>query len=145
MSLLSFMSGGAKSIEAIASEWIQTDLEQAQAGAVGTHAKTALLTAIDPNGRMRRDLTRFTCRAFGGYLIVMSILAIMAAFNVSGFVTPVTNVAHAPAKDAMVIMSGLFLPITGAFTAILTASFGVNANNVSKAAKVEAAKAGEKT
>ena len=44
-----FSGGGLKSIENIASEWIQTDMEKAE-------AKTLMLKTLDPNGMMRSCL-----------------------------------------------------------------------------------------
>lgn len=100
-----------KSIENIASEWIETDLESAE-------AKVLKIKALDPNGKMRRDLSRFACVAYGFYLFNMVVLGYLAAFG-----------GNTEANDAMVTLSGLFLPITGAWTTIVGASFGVNYQN----------------
>ena len=101
-----------KSTENIATEWIETDLESAE-------ATVLKLKTLDPNGRMRRDLSRFACIAYGFYLFNMVVLGYLSAFTDS-----------AGATEAMTVLSGLFLPITGAWTTIVGASFGVNYQNV---------------
>lgn len=110
-----FGGGGAiKSIENIASEWIETDKETAE-------AKTIMIKALDPNGKMRRDLSKFASRAYAFYLAAMVIMGFMHVFSVGD--------AEA-AKEAMTLLTGLFLPITTSWGAIVTASFGVNYANV---------------
>lgn len=115
MGFLSSLLGGGiiKSLENVATEWIQTDMETAE-------AKAVMVKAIDPNGKMRRDLSRFACQAYAFYLIAMVILSFMVAFNVGDSGGAVT---------AAGMMQDLFLPITGAWTAIVSASFGVNGVN----------------
>ena len=110
----SMFSGGiVQSIENIAKEWITTDMESAE-------AKALMVKTIDPNGKMRRDLSRFACNAYGFYLLAMVALSFMVAFNVG-------NTEGAIIAAGM--MQDLFLPITGAWTAIVSASFGVNGIN----------------
>ena len=104
------------SIENIATEWIETDKESAE-------AKAIMVKAIDPNGKMRRDLSRFSCRAYGFYLIAMVGLSFMVAFGIGDI---------AGAEAAATMMSDLFLPITAAWGGIVTASFGVQVNNTNK-------------
>jgi hypothetical protein len=117
MSIMSFLTGGVVgSLERIASEFIETDMESAE-------AKALMIKTLDPNGKMRRDLSRFANRAYGFYLAVMTALAMAHAFDL-GVATQT--------KEAMESMSGLFLPITGGWTAIVSASFGVNYANVKK-------------
>jgi hypothetical protein len=112
--LSSMFSGGlVSSVEKIASEFIETDLESAE-------AKALMIKTLDPNGKMRRDLSRFACRAYGFYLVAMVGLSFMVAFG-WGDTTG--------AKEATEMMQDLFLPITGAWTGIVGASFGVNATN----------------
>ena len=108
-----FTGGLVKSIESVATEWIQTDLERAEAQAV-------MVKALDPNGRLRRVVTQFTCIGYGFYLVNMVILSYMVAFGI-GDVTG--------ADTAAGLMVDLFLPITTAFGTIVTASFGVNGVN----------------
>ena len=75
--LTSLFSGGlVGSIERVASEWIETDMESAQ-------AQTLMLKTLDPNGKMRRDLSRFACVAYGFYLLAMVSLSFMVAFRLS--------------------------------------------------------------
>ena len=108
-----FSGGLVGSIENIASEWIETDLESAQ-------AQTLMLKTLDPNGKMRRDLSRFACLAYGFYLLAMVILSFMVAFSVGDADGAVV---------AATMMQDLFLPITTAWSAIVAASFGVNGVN----------------
>ena len=102
-------------VERIATEFIQTDQEKAEARALW-------IKTLDPNGIMRRELSRFACFAYGYYLVVTSVLVLMAAFG-----SAEENNAAVAAK----MMTDLFLPITGAWTTIVGASFGVNAVNSS--------------
>ena len=108
-----FGSGIVGSIERIASEAIQTDTETAE-------AKALFIKTLDPNGAMRRDLSRFACTAYGFYLVVTSILVMTHAFGVGD---------GAQSKEAIEAMTALFVPITTAWGTIVTASFGVNATN----------------
>ncbi len=120
MSILgSLFSGGlVKSIENIASEWIETDMETAE-------AKALMIKTLDPNGKMRRDLSKFSCGAYGFYLVAMVLLSFMVAFGL-GDVTG--------AETAAGLMQDLFLPITTAWAGIVGASFGVNGVNSFKGA-----------
>lgn len=112
--ITSLFSGGlVTSVENVASEWIQTDLESAEAQAL-------MIKTLDPNGKMRRDLSIFACKAYGFYLIAMVILAFMMAFDLGDAVG---------AKAATDMMKELFFPITTAWGAIVGASFGVNGVN----------------
>ena len=111
MDIMSIFGGGiVKSVEAIASEWIETDLESAE-------AKTLMIKALDPNGLMRRDLSNRVTSLYTLYIVVTLILLICESF---GFGDP-GAIALATAKVAE-----LFVPITALFGTIVTASFGVN-------------------
>ncbi len=126
MSFMSFLTGGVvNSLEKVALEWIETPGEKAEAGAV-------MVKALDPNGKMRRDLSRFASRAYGFYLITTVMLIFMSVWgiggdicNTVGEITTCTSRADAAAGR----MTELFLPITGSWAAIVTASFGVNVTN----------------
>lgn len=109
-----FSSGVMGTVETIATEFIQTDMEKAE-------AQTLLIKTLDPNGIMRRELSRFASFAYGYYLLVTSVLVLITAFMDSGNAT-----------TAAKMMTDLFLPITGAWTTIVSASFGVNALNAHK-------------
>ena len=107
------LSGGAvKSIENIASEWIETDMESAE-------AKVLMVKTLDPNGLMRRDLSRRVTGLYTLYILVTLVLLICESFGVS----PV-SMAVATAK-----VTDLFVPITTLFGVIVSASFGVNYQN----------------
>lgn len=110
-----------KSIENIASEWIQTDTEKAE-------AKTVLIKALDPNGLMRRQLSRTVSRLYSIYICV-SLLLLFIEFNCAFFELQVDIEAVDAATTKLV---DLFVPITSLFGAIVTASFGVNAYNIRK-------------
>jgi len=115
MSIWNFLSGGVVgSIERIASEFIETDLESAE-------AKALMIKTLDPNGKMRRDLSRFACRAYGFYLVTTVILIFFHFFG--------SGESSENAKSAIEAMTELFMPITASWGAIVTASFGVNATN----------------
>ena len=111
--------GLGKIVGEVAKEWIDTPEEKAQ-------AFNLKLKTLDPNGIMRRELARFASIAYAYYLTITSILALMMAFGVGD---------GDGAKIAMEAMTDLFLPITGSWTAIVTASFGVNVSNNWKDAK----------
>jgi len=111
-----FGSGIVGSIERIASEAIQTDMESAE-------AKSLFIKTLDPNGVMRRELSSFACKAYGFYLLSATALIGMHLFGLG----QETN-----SKEAMDAMTALFLPITTAWGGIVGASFGVNATNAVK-------------
>ncbi len=108
-----FSSGIVGSVERIASEAIETDKETAE-------AKALFVKVLDPNGKMRRDLSHFASKAYGFYLIATTILIFMHSFEVGEAVQSLAAI------DAM---TDLFLPITTAWGSIVTASFGVNGVN----------------
>lgn len=111
-----FGSGVVGSIERIASEAIETDMESAE-------AKSLFIKTLDPNGIMRRELSRFACKAYGFYLGVTVILIFCHFFGLAD---------SKNSKDAIEAITALFLPITSSWAAIVAASFGVNATNVLK-------------
>ena len=111
-----FGSGVIGSVERIASEAIETQMETAE-------AKALFVKTLDPNGIMRRDLSRFACKAYGFYLVATTVLIFMHTFEVGEAVQ---------SKAAIDAMTGLFLPITGSWATIVTASFGVNGLNTYK-------------
>ncbi len=111
-----FSSGVVGSIERIASEAIETDKESAE-------AKSLFIKTLDPNGIMRRELSRFACVAYGFYLAVTVVLIFCHSF---GWTDP------GPSKEAIDSITDLFTPITGSWAAIVGASFGVNATNAIK-------------
>ena len=113
-----FTGGAVKSIENIASEWIETDLESAE-------AKVLMVQTLDPNGLMRRDLSQRVTALYTLYLAVMlSLLAIEFVAVMAGFDIDFTQLAVTTDK-----VVSLFVPITTLFGAIVSASFGVNYAN----------------
>lgn len=108
-----FGSGVVGSIEKIALEAIQTDTEKAE-------ASTIMLKALDPNGAMRRQISKTVSDLFKLYVMIMLVLLMFQSFQL-GDIEGV--------EKAIANMVDLFLPITGAFSAIVTASFGVNGIN----------------
>tara|TARA_R110000787_G_scaffold241435_1_gene347571 strand:+ start:478 stop:858 length:381 start_codon:yes stop_codon:yes gene_type:complete len=110
------LTGGGSvvgSVERLASEFIETNMETAE-------AKALFVKTLDPNGKMRRDLSRFSCRAYAFYLAAMVGLSFMVAFGIGDI---------AGAETAAAMMGDLFLPITAAWGSIVGASFGVQATN----------------
>lgn len=117
--ITSLLGGGiVKSLESVALEWIDTPGEKAE-------AKALMVKTLDPNGKMRRDLSRFACQAYAFYLVAMVILSFMVAFGIGD---------AAGAATAATMMQDLFLPITTAWAGIVGASFGVNGMNSYKGA-----------
>ena len=115
--LMNLVSGGlVKSVENIALEAISTPEEKAAASALW-------IKTLDPNGKMRRDLSRFACIAYGFYLVTAVILIFCHAF---GWTAPESS------EMALTKITDLFLPITASWGTIVTASFGVNGVNTYK-------------
>lgn len=116
MGFFSAIFGGGDlvgAVERIASEAIETDMESAE-------SKALWIKTLDPNGIMRRRLSNFASRAYGFYLVVMSVLIIMHFFGVGD---------PEASQQAVVAITELFTPITAAWGAIVSASFGVNGIN----------------
>ena len=107
-------SGVVKSIENIASEWIETDLESAE-------AKVLMIKTLDPNGGMRRELSRRVTSLYTLYIVITLLLLIAESFGFGD----VKQIAAATDK-----VTNLFMPITAMFSMIISASFGVNYVNV---------------
>ena len=123
--LKSIFSGDPfKSIENIASEWIQTDLESAEADALK-------IKALDPNGKMRRDQSKNVGSMYRFYLIstaVMILLELIYCVNMGELLTK-DNYVLVALSNATSKMTELFIPITTLYGAIVTTSFGVNYAN----------------
>ena len=114
-------SGAVKSIENIASEWIETDLESAE-------AKVLMVKTLDPNGLMRRDLSNRVTNLYTLYIIVTLGLLVCESMGWGPSLEGVLSVSIATNK-----ITALFTPITTLFGLIVSASFGVNyANTKSK-------------
>lgn len=113
-----FTGGFFSTVENIATEMIETEKESAE-------AKTLMLKVLDPNGIMRRELSRKVSFYYGVYLFVMLALLVCEFF---GFVPS----GQSPEQIASVTakLGELFAPITTAFGMIIGASFGVNYYNV---------------
>ncbi|MEE8207863.1 MAG: hypothetical protein V3T88_02765 [Nitrosomonadaceae bacterium] len=116
-----FSGGGMSSIEKIALESIDTVKETAE-------AKALMIKTLDPNGKMRRDLSAFASKSYGFYLISTTLLIFIHSFG--GTTPDVTIVSQS--KEAIDAMTDLFTPITAAWGTIVTASFGVNGVNAHK-------------
>lgn len=108
-----FTGGGFNSIEKIASEWIETAKEEAE-------AKVLMVKTLDPNGLMRRELSRKVSQLYTLYIVVALLLLVCESF---GYGDPVA-IATATTK-----VTNLFTPITALFGVIVSASFGVNYAN----------------
>jgi hypothetical protein len=108
-----FTGGAIKSIENIASEWIETDLESAE-------AKVLMVKTLDPNGKMRRDLSNRVTALYTLYIVTALTLLICESFGFGD----INQIAVATTK-----VTELFFPITTLFGVIVSASFGVNYAN----------------
>ena len=108
-----FTGGAIKSIENIASEWIETDLESAE-------AKVLMVKTLDPNGKMRRDLSNRVTTLYTLYIVTALTLLICESFGLGD----INQIAVATTK-----VTELFFPITTLFGVIVSASFGVNYAN----------------
>ena len=116
--LKSLFSGGlVKSVENIASEWIETDMESAE-------AKCLMIKTLDPNGLMRRDLSNRVTSLYTLYIVVTLILLICESFGIGPMIDGQLSVSLATDK-----VTQLFVPITTLFGVIVSASFGVNYAN----------------
>ena len=120
-SIVKFFTGDStmSTVESIATEWIETDLEKAE-------AKTVMIKALDPNGAMRRQLSSDVTQMYKVYLITM-LLLITIEFICAFANIDVNTDALQLATDKLI---ELFVPITSLFGVIVTASFGVNYANI---------------
>lgn len=112
--ITNLLNGGiVGSIERIASEAIQTDMEDAE-------AKSLFIKTLDPNGMMRRQISNTVSVLYSLYIITMLTLIVLQFFGVGD------SGGIAIAVDSI---KELFAEITTAFIAIVGASFGVNGVN----------------
>lgn len=118
MKFLSGLFGGDTmgSIERVAKEWIETKKETAEAGAI-------MIKALDPNGLMRREISRRVTQLYTLYMVSMVVLITMRSFGIGD---------PEGTSQAITELTSLFVPITAMFSAIVSASFGVNAMNTHK-------------
>jgi len=122
-----FTGGAIKSIENIASEWIETDKEAAE-------AKSIMVKTLDPNGRMRRDQSRNVGAMYRFYLLstaAMILIELIYCMYMGDALTSSNHVLTA-LSNATSKMTDLFVPITTLYGVIVTASFGVNYANTQK-------------
>ena len=120
MSLLGWLNPFSKvidSVENIATEWIETNKEEAE-------AKALILKSIDPNGLMRRDISRRVLSLYAFYVVLMCLLLACEFFNFVPGGTTAEQMQSATGK-----LQELFVPITTMAGGIVSASFGVNWQN----------------
>jgi hypothetical protein len=120
--------GLGKVVSSVASEFIETGKEKAEANSINAESKVKGIRAIDPNGQMRRELARFASIAFAFYLVNCVILGYMVAFEIGHAVG---------ARESLAFLKDLFIPVLTSWTAIVSASFGVNVSNNWKEAKLK--------
>jgi len=108
-----FGSGVIQSVEKIATELIETDKESSE-------AKAILYKSIDPNGRMRLDISQKVSSMYITYVLLTLVLVLSQSFGIGN------EVQVATAIDSL---TELFTPLTTLFGLIVSASFGVNATN----------------
>ena len=128
MNILSWLGGGTvKSIENIASEWIETDMESAE-------AKSLMIKTLDPNGKMRRDQSNNVGGMYKFYLVstaLMIFIELVYSMYMGDTLTKEDYVLVA-LSNATTKITDLFVPITTLYGLIVTASFGVNYANTKK-------------
>ena len=109
------MFGGSvvKSIESIAKELIETDMESAE-------AKALMVKTLDPSGLMRRDISMKVSNMYVAYIALIAILVLAQSFSIGD---------RDDVYLAIESLKELFLPVTSLFGIIVTASFGVNGMN----------------
>ena len=112
-----FFTGGVTDvIGEVAKEWITTDKESAE-------AKAIMVKTLDPSGKMRRDISRNVAQMYMIYIYLTAMLVLLQSFGIGN-------------KDGVALaitsLTDLFLPITGMFSSIVLASFGVNGVNSNK-------------
>lgn len=120
-----FGSDIVKSIEGIAKEWIDTPGEKASASAL-------MIKTLDPNGLMRRQISNTVSQLYVVYILLVLALVLVQSFDLSPMTTNESGVEVMAVSLAIDSLKELFLPITGAFTAIVSASFGVQGMNAFK-------------
>lgn len=109
-----FGAGGvAKTVEKIATEFIDTPEEKA-------NARALMVKTLDPSGLMRRDISQKVSVLYMMYIIVMMALVIFQSFQIGDVIG---------IEKAIANLSDLFIGITAMFTTIVSASFGVNLSN----------------
>ncbi len=124
--LTSLFSGGVvKSIENIASEWIETDMESAE-------AKSLMVKTLDPNGMMRRDQSKNVGEMYKFYLLSTALMILIELIYcmTMGELLIKDDYVLVALSNATDKMTDLFVPITALYGTIVTASFGVNYANV---------------
>lgn len=103
-------------IAEVAKEWIDTDKESAE-------AKAIVVKALDPNGIMRRQLSKNVTQMYMVYIYMVVVLVLLQSFKIGD---------TEGVKSAIISLTDLFIPITGMFSSIVLASFGVNGMNSHK-------------
>lgn len=118
MSWISSLLGGGvvDTVGEIAKEWIDTDKESAE-------AKAIMVKTLDPNGQMRREISRKVSAMYMVYIYLTAVLVLGQSFGIGD---------SEGIKLAITSLTSLFLPITGMFSSIVLASFGVNGINANK-------------
>jgi hypothetical protein len=123
--MFNWIGGGViGAVENLAKEWIDTDIEKAEASAL-------MVKTLDPNGLMRRQISRTVSTLYVAYIAIVLVLVLIQSFGLSPMVE--NNGQQVMAVQlAIESLKELFIPITTAFTAIVGASFGVNGINSNK-------------
>ena len=118
MGILSSLLGGGvvDTVGDIALEWIDTDKESAE-------AKALFVKTLDPNGKMRVQISKDVTQMYKIYVYLTAMLVLGQSFGIGD---------TEGIKLAVDSLTGLFLPITGMFSSIVLASFGVNTMNAHK-------------
>lgn len=110
--MFNFLKEAIDPLANIAMEMIETDKESAEARAV-------MVKVLDPNGKMRAQISRDIVHMYKVYLYVSLALIIAQFFGIG----------DGKVELATTQLTELFLPITGMVSLIVSASYGVNAMN----------------
>jgi len=109
-------SGVVDSVEKIALEYIETDKESAE-------AKSIFVKTLDPNGKMRKQISKDVFHLYKVYIYVSLFLLALEFFGVGN----IENIGQVTSK-----LIDIFVPITAMAGTIISASFGVHYANVKK-------------
>jgi hypothetical protein len=99
--------------------------------ATRAEAKTLMIRALDPNGKMRRDISLMVCNAYMIYLFIGALLVFMQMMGFGSDII-VEGKKYNSVAYGVETVKALFADISTAFGVIVASSFGVNLTNVMK-------------
>ena len=118
------LGGGiASAVENLGTEYLRRELTQAEAEKISAEAKAVAIKAIDPNGNMRLKTTACVVYVWAGLIAAIALLILLQAAGI-GEPEAITQ--------ARADMFELFAPVSALVSAVVLASYGVNAMNTHK-------------